>query len=194
MKRVAFLLAAAATACGGGGRDGSAADSTGATSATTDTTNATLTGAGATFPYPLYSKWVLEYGRLHPDVRINYQSIGSGGGIRQFADRTVDFGATDGPMNDSQITAIQGNVLHIPTVIGAVVAVYNLPGVTAQRLTFTPEVLSGIFLGEIRKWNDSRIASLHPGTELPDRDIVVIHRSDGSGTTYVWPAGKSIRT
>jgi phosphate transport system substrate-binding protein len=144
-----------------------------------------LTGAGATFPYPIYSKWVLEYTKTRPNVEINYQSIGSGGGIRQFMDHTVDFGATDGPMADSQITAVRGNVLHIPTVLGAVVPVYNLPGV-AEQLRFTPEVLAGIFLGQITTWNDSRIAAANPGVALPTQDIVVVHRSDGSGTTYVW--------
>ena len=144
-----------------------------------------LTGAGATFPYPIYSKWVLEYTKTRPNVEINYQSIGSGGGIRQFMDRTVDFGATDGPMSDSQITAVRGNVLHIPTVLGAVVPVYTLPGIT-QRLRFTPEVLAGVFLGQITRWNDSRIAAANPGVTLPDRDIIVVHRSDGSGTTFIW--------
>jgi len=144
-----------------------------------------LTGAGATFPYPIYSKWVLEYTKTRPNVEINYQSIGSGGGIRQFMDRTVDFGATDGPMSDSQITSIRGNVHHIPTVLGAVVPVYTLPGIT-QQLRFTPELLAGIFLGQITKWNDSRITAVNPGVTLPNSDIVVVHRSDGSGTTYVW--------
>jgi phosphate transport system substrate-binding protein len=144
-----------------------------------------LTGAGATFPYPIYSKWVLEYTKTRPNIEINYQSIGSGGGIRQFSDRTVDFGATDGPMSDSQITAVRGNVLHLPTVLGAVVPVYRIPGVTAQ-LRFTPEVLAGIFLGQITKWNDSRITAANPGVNLPNTDILVVHRSDGSGTTYVW--------
>lgn len=144
-----------------------------------------LTGAGATFPYPVYSRWGLEYTRSRPNVEINYQSIGSGGGIRQFIDRTVDFGATDGPMTDSQIAAVRGNVLHVPTVIGAVVPAYNLPGVT-ERLRFTPEMLAGIFLGQITRWNDSRIVAANPDVRLPDRQIVVIHRSDGSGTTYVW--------
>ncbi len=144
-----------------------------------------LTGAGATFPNPIYSKWVLEYHALHPDVEINYQSIGSGGGIRQFTDHTVDFGASDGPMTDAQIQAVGGNVYHLPTVLGAVVPTYNIPGVT-QRLRFTGEVLAGIFLGQITKWNDSRIASINPGVSLPDQDIVVAHRSDGSGTSYIW--------
>lgn len=144
-----------------------------------------LTGAGATFPYPIYSKWVLEYSRARAHVEINYQSIGSGGGIRQFVDRTVDFGATDGPMADSQIAAVRGNVLHIPTVLGAVVPAYSLPAVT-QQLRFTPDVLAGIFLGQITRWNDPRLGAANPGVSLPNQDIVVVHRSDGSGTTYVW--------
>jgi phosphate transport system substrate-binding protein len=144
-----------------------------------------LTGAGATFPYPIYSKWVLEYTKTRPHVEINYQSIGSGGGIRQFMDRTVDFGATDGPMTDSAIAVVRGNVLHIPTVLGAVVPIYALPGLTA-RLRFTPEALAGIFLGQITRWNDSRIATANPGVTLPNQEIVVVHRSDGSGTTFVW--------
>jgi phosphate transport system substrate-binding protein len=144
-----------------------------------------LTGAGATFPYPIYSKWVLEYATVRPGMEINYQSIGSGGGIRQFSDHTVDFGATDGPMTDSAITAIQGNVIHIPTVLGAVVPIYNIPGVSVQ-LKFTPDMLAGIFLGQITKWNDSRITAANPGVTLPDNDILVVHRSDGSGTSYVF--------
>jgi phosphate transport system substrate-binding protein len=144
-----------------------------------------LTGAGATFPNPIYSKWVLEYHTLHPNVEINYQSIGSGGGIRQFTDHTVDFGASDGPMTDAQIQAVNGDVFHIPTVLGSVVPTYNVPGVTAQ-LRFTGDVLAGIFLGQITKWNDSRLTAINPGVSLPDQDIVVAHRSDGSGTTYIW--------
>jgi phosphate transport system substrate-binding protein len=144
-----------------------------------------LTGAGATFPYPIYSKWVLEYASVRPNMQINYASIGSGGGIRQFSDHTVDFGATDGPMSDSQITVAGRNVLHIPTVLGSVVPTYNIPGVT-QSLRFSGDVLAGIFLGQITRWNDSRLAALNPGVTLPDQDIVVVHRSDGSGTTYIW--------
>jgi phosphate transport system substrate-binding protein len=128
---------------------------------------------------------VLEYTKTRPNIEINYQGIGSGGGIRQFMDRTVQFGATDGPMTDSQITAIRGNVLHLPMVLGAVVPVYNLPGVTTQ-LKFTADILAGIFLGQITRWNDSRIAAANPGLALPERDVIVVHRSDGSGTTYVW--------
>ncbi len=144
-----------------------------------------LNGAGATFPQPIYQKWVLEYHTQHPNVEINYQGIGSGGGIRQFTDRTVDFGASDGPMTDAQIQAVNGNVYHLPTVLGSVVPTYNIPGVTAQ-LHFTGDVLAGIWLGQITKWNDSRITALNPGVTLPDQDIVVAHRSDGSGTTYIW--------
>ncbi len=144
-----------------------------------------VTGAGATFPNPIYSKWVLEYTVVRPHIQINYQSIGSGGGIRQFTDRTVDFGATDGPMTDSQIAVTHGNVIHLPTVLGAVVPTYNIPGISGQ-LRFTGEVLAGIYLGQITKWNDSRISGVNPGVTLPDQDIVVAHRSDGSGTTYIW--------
>ena len=157
----------------------------GAASAATAQANMRLTGAGATFPYPIYSKWVLEYRSVRPNLQINYAAIGSGGGIRQFSDHTVDFGATDGPMNDSMIAAVGGNVLHIPTVLGAVVPTYNLPGVT-QQLKFTGDILAGIFLGRITSWNDSRIAAVNPGVALPNQDIVVVHRSDGSGTTYIW--------
>jgi phosphate transport system substrate-binding protein len=148
-----------------------------------------LTGAGATFPYPMYSKWFDEYRKLHPDVQINYQSIGSGGGIRQVTEGTVDFGASDGPMTDEQIGAFKDKrgrgILHFPTVMGAVVPVYNVPGVTAQ-LRFTPAALAGIFLGTITKWNDAAIAKANPSAKLPATDIVVVHRSDGSGTSFVW--------
>jgi len=144
-----------------------------------------LTGAGATFPYPIYSKWFSEYHKAHPDVEINYQSIGSGGGIRQVQAGTVDFGATDGPMSDQQIAESKVKVIHLPTVLGAVVPAYNIPGVKAE-LKFTPDALAGIYLGRITKWNDKAIAGANPGVSLPDRDIIVIHRSDGSGTTYIW--------
>ena len=148
-----------------------------------------LNGAGATFPYPMYSKWFNEYHKLRPNFQINYQSIGSGGGIRQVTEGTVDFGATDGPMNNEQIAAFKQKrgtmVLHFPTVLGADVPSYTIPGVTAE-LNFTPEVLAGIFLGTIRKWNDPAIAKVNPGVKFPDTDIIVVHRSDGSGTTYVW--------
>jgi phosphate transport system substrate-binding protein len=148
-----------------------------------------LTGAGATFPYPMYSKWFDEYRKLHPDIQINYQSIGSGGGIRQVTEGTVDFGASDGPMTNEQLSAFRDKhgfaILHFPTVLGAVVPVYNLPGVTAQ-LRFTPSALAGIFLGTITKWNDPAIVAANPAAKLPASDIVVVHRSDGSGTTFVF--------
>ncbi|PYV17889.1 MAG: phosphate ABC transporter substrate-binding protein PstS [Acidobacteria bacterium] len=148
-----------------------------------------ITGAGATFPYPMYSKWFNEYQKLHPNIEINYQSIGSGGGIKQVTEGTVDFGASDGPMTDDQLNAFQAKhgapVLHFPTVLGADVPTYNIPGVKAE-LKFTPEALAGIFLGKITKWNDPAITGQNSGVELPGADIVVVHRSDGSGTTYIW--------
>lgn len=144
----------------------------------------TLNGAGATFPYPLYSKWAQVYAQER-GVRINYQSIGSGGGIRQFLAKTVDFGATDSPMTDEQIRSAQARVLHIPMVAGAVVPVYNLEGV-GPGLHFTGELLADIFLGRITRWNDPRIARWNPGVRLPAADIVVVHRSDGSGTTHIF--------
>jgi len=144
-----------------------------------------LNGAGASFPNIIYQKWILTFNQANPTTQLNYQSIGSGGGIRQFSDGTVDFGGTDAPMTDSAIAAIQGNVLHIPTVLGAIVAIYNLPGVT-QQLKFTPDVLADIFLGKITKWNDARIASVNAGVTLPATDIVVVHRAEGSGTSYGW--------
>jgi len=145
----------------------------------------TLNGAGATFPNPIYSKWFSEYHKLHPDIEVNYQSIGSGGGIRQVIAGTIDFGASDGPMTDDQLKEAKTKILHFPTVLGADVPAYNIPGVTAE-LNFTPEALAGIFLGKIAKWNDKAIASVNSGVNLPDRDIVVVHRSEGSGTTYIW--------
>jgi phosphate transport system substrate-binding protein len=145
----------------------------------------TLNGAGATFPKIIYENWMLTYNQTHPDVKLNYQAIGSGGGIRQFSDGTVDFGGTDAPMTDSAIAAIQGNVLHIPTVMGAVVIAYNLPGLS-QPVKFTPDVLADIFLGKITNWNDARLASINSGLKLPTQDIVVVHRSDGSGTSFVF--------
>jgi phosphate transport system substrate-binding protein len=144
-----------------------------------------LNGAGATFPYPMYSKWFSEYHKLHSDIEINYQSIGSGGGIRQVMEGTVDFGASDMPMKDEQLKETKTKILHIPTVLGADVPAYNLPGVSAE-LKFTPDILAGIFLGRITKWNDKAISTANPGVSLPDRDVIVIHRSEGSGTTFVW--------
>jgi phosphate transport system substrate-binding protein len=148
-----------------------------------------VNGAGASFPNPIYSKWFDVYHQKNANIQFNYQSVGSGAGIKQMTDGTVDFGATDGPMNDDQIKAFQAkrgtDVLHFPTVLGAVVATYNVPGVTGT-LNFTPEALAGIYLGKITKWNDPTIAGANKGVNLPAQDIVVIHRSDGSGTTYIW--------
>lgn len=145
----------------------------------------TLNGAGATFPYPMYSKWFSEYHKAHPEIEINYQSIGSGGGIRQVLAGTVDFGASDGPMTDEQLAQAKTKILHVPTVLGADVPAYNIPGVTGE-LQFTPEVLAGIFRGKITSWSDPAIAKANPGVKLPGDQIIVIHRSDGSGTTYIW--------
>ncbi|HEV3214956.1 MAG TPA: phosphate ABC transporter substrate-binding protein PstS [Vicinamibacterales bacterium] len=144
-----------------------------------------ITGAGATFPYPIYSKWFSEYNKMHPNVEINYQSIGSGGGIRQITSQTVFFGATDGPMTNDQLLAAPSKILHFPTVLGADVPVYNIPGMSAE-LKFTGPLLADIFLGKIARWNDPAIAKLNPGVNLPAMDITVVHRSDGSGTTYIW--------
>jgi phosphate transport system substrate-binding protein len=146
---------------------------------------AQINGAGATFPYPIYSKWFSEYNKLHPNVQINYQSIGSGGGIRQVTNQTVFFGATDGPMTNEQLLAAPGKILHFPTVLGADVPIYNIPGVKSE-LKFSGPVLADIFLGKISKWNDRAIAALNPGVTLPATDITVVHRSDGSGTTYIF--------
>ncbi|MDP9263345.1 MAG: phosphate ABC transporter substrate-binding protein PstS [Acidobacteriota bacterium] len=144
-----------------------------------------LNAAGATFPYPIYSKWFSEYHKQHPDIQINYQSIGSGGGIRQVLAGTVDFGASDGPMTDDQLSQAKTKILHIPTVLGAVVPAYNVPGVKGE-LKFTPQALAGIFLGRITSWNDKAIADANPGVSLPSQSIIVVHRSDGSGTTYIF--------
>src|SRR6266851_2782007 len=143
----------------------------------------TINGAGATFPYPIYSKWFDEYAKVDPSVRFNYQSIGSGGGQKQILAQTVDFGASDGPMSDENLAKARGKLLHIPTVAGAVVVTYNLPG--GPKLKLDGPTIVEIFRGKIAKWNDSQIAGQNPGVELPDMDIVVVHRSDGSGTTYI---------
>lgn len=167
-------------ACGGGKQEGDAGR-------TADSGNAgvALTGAGATFPNPVYAKWFDAYAR-QTGVKINYQSIGSGGGIRQYTEGTVDFGATDGPMTDAQIAAVNGNVLHIPTVLGADVITYNLPALGQTRLKLDGTAIADIFLGKITRWNDPRIASTNPGIALPAQDIVVAHRSDGSGTSFIF--------
>ena len=145
----------------------------------------TLNGAGATFPNPIYQKWFSEYHKAHPEIQINYQSIGSGGGIRQVLAGTVDFGASDGPMSDEQLSQAKMKILHVPTVLGAVVPAYNIPGVS-EDIKFTPQALAGIFLGKITSWNDKVLTSANPGVNFPNQPIVVIHRSDGSGTTYIF--------
>lgn len=174
MKRLVLAAAAlAAIACSSDSKDG-----------TQRSGSVDLTGAGATFPYPLYSKWFSDYA-AQTGVRINYQSIGSGGGIRQLSEGTVDFGASDSPMSDEDISKARGPVLHIPTVLGAVVITYNLPGITTT-LKLSGDVVADIFAGKIGKWNDQRIVSLNPGVSLPGDDILVVHRTDGSGTTFVF--------
>src|SRR5678816_705022 len=167
-----LVLGFVALACNGGG-SGSGSSSV------------SLQGAGATFPNPLYQKWLSEYGKLHPNVKIDYQSIGSGGGIKQLKEQTVDFGASDSPMKDEDLKSAPGEVLHIPTVLGAVVITYNLTGVN-QPLRFSPEVIADIYLGKIKKWNDAKITADNPGVSLPGNDITVVHRSDGSGTSAVF--------
>lgn len=144
-----------------------------------------INGAGATFPYPIYSKWFYEYTKIDPSVNFNYQSIGSGGGIRQIIARTVDFGASDAPMTAEQMKTAKEEIFHIPMVAGAVVLTYNIPGLT-ERLNFSPDVIAEIFLGKITKWNDKKILKDNPGVQLPDKKIIVVHRSDGSGTTFIF--------
>jgi phosphate transport system substrate-binding protein len=144
-----------------------------------------LNGAGATFPYPMYSKWFNVYTQVDPSVRFNYQSIGSGGGIKQITEQTVDFGASDGPMTDEQLKAAPGHIMHFPTVMGAVVLTYNVAGLSTG-LKLTPEAIAGIYLGKITKWNDPELTAANPGLTLPAQDIIVVHRSDGSGTTYIF--------
>ncbi len=170
LRSATLLLTLAVAASGCGGDSGS---------------DVSLTGAGATFPYPLYSQWFDAFHRAN-GTRINYQSIGSGGGIRQFTEGTVDFGATDGPMTDEQIAAVNGNVLHIPTVLGAVVLTYNLPQLGETQLKLDGATIAGIFSGQITRWDDPRLAQLNAGASLPDREIISVHRSDGSGTTYIF--------
>jgi len=179
MNLAALMLLTVACAKGDGSNS-SAASSTASSGGGAD-----LTGAGATFPYPIYSKWFSDYANA-TGIKINYQSIGSGGGVRQISEQTVDFGASDGPMSDEELAKAKGGpILHIPTVLGADVITYNVPGVTAV-LKLTPSVIADIFMGRIKKWNDTRLASLNPGVSLPNQDILVVHRSDGSGTTYIF--------
>ena len=181
MKRLIIAAALATTACAGGDqqRDTGAAGAAGSS-------GVALTGAGATFPYPLYSRWFSDYA-TKTGVKINYQSIGSGGGIRQLSEQTVDFGASDAPMTDAELAKAKGGaILHVPTVIGAVAVTYNLAEVQQQPLKLTGEVLADIFRGRITRWNDTRIAALNAGVSLPAKDILVVHRSDGSGTTFIF--------
>jgi phosphate transport system substrate-binding protein len=178
--RGGLALAALVVACSSGETGDKPTDAARAPAA-----GAALTGAGATFPNPIYTKWFDAYAR-ETGVRINYQSIGSGGGIRQFTEGTVDFGASDGPMTDDQIAAVRGDVLHVPTVLGAVVATYNLPGLGDKPLRFDGPALADIYLGRISRWNDPRLQALNPGVVLPAEDILVVHRSDGSGTSYIF--------
>ena len=167
----AFAFVFVSIACNNGGGPGS--------------TSVNLTGAGATFPNPLYQKWLSEYAKLHPNVRIDYQSIGSGGGIKQLKEQTVDFGASDAPMKDEDLKSAPGEILHIPTVLGAVVVTYNLEGIS-KPLQFSPEVVADIYLGKIKKWNDPKITADNAGVTLPAADITVVHRSEGSGTSAVF--------
>jgi phosphate transport system substrate-binding protein len=181
---ISLCLLAVSSACGGGGSNRQANASRDTSGSAGAAPTAQLNGAGATFPNPIYTKWFDAYNRK-TGVKINYQSIGSGGGIRQFTEGTVDFGATDSPMTDQQIAAVQGKVVHIPTVLGAVVLTYNLsPGGSALKLDGS--TIAAIFLGSITKWNDRRIAAANPGATLPNQDIVVVHRSDGSGTSFIF--------
>ena len=178
--RLTLSLLLILTACSPGDHGGQPGESRRASGS-----GAALTGAGATFPNPIYTKWFDAYA-TQTGVRINYQSIGSGGGIRQFTEGTVDFGASDAPMTDGQVAAVQGNVQHVPTVLGAVVATYNLPSVGKTALRLDGPTLAEIFLGRITRWSDRRLAALNPGVKLPDQDIIVVHRSDGSGTTFIF--------
>jgi phosphate transport system substrate-binding protein len=177
----ALMLALVVAGCGGGGEPGTSTPGTPAAGGGGATQ---INGAGATFPYPIYSKWFSEYHKVRPEVQINYQSIGSGGGIRQLTNRTVFFGASDQPMKDEHLKAAPGAVLHFPTVIGAVVPIFNLPGVT--DLQFSGPVLADIVMGKITKWNDPALVKLNPAVALPDMALTFVHRSDGSGTTFVW--------
>jgi phosphate transport system substrate-binding protein len=180
MLTVVFAALAITVACGGGNSGPVRPPSDASPSGTVQ-----INGAGATFPYPVYSKWFAEYNTLHPTVEINYQSIGSGGGIRQLLERTVFFGASDQPMSDEMLAKASGPILHFPTVLGAVVPIYNLEGTQAQ-IKFTGSVIADIFLGKITKWNDPALMKINPDVSLPATEITVVHRSDGSGTTFVW--------
>jgi phosphate transport system substrate-binding protein len=186
VRRVAAVGAVAGlAACAGGGGDKAGDSGTAAAPAAASSGAVDLTGAGATFPYPIYSKWISQY-LAKTGVKVNYASIGSGGGIKQLQEQTVDFGASDSPMSDQEMTAAKGGpIMHVPTVLGAVTITYNLPGVTAP-LKLSGDVVADIFLGKITKWNDQRIAALNAGVTLPSQTILVVHRTDGSGTTYIF--------
>ena len=179
------LIATASVALGACGGDKPKGQAAGTEAAPAAASGVALTGAGATFPNPIYTKWFDTYAKA-TGVRINYQSIGSGGGIRQFTEGTVDFGATDGPMSNEQMAAVQGNVLHVPTVLGADVLTYNLPAIGSGKLVLDGDAIAGIFLGRITKWNDTKLTALNPGLKLPNNDIIVVHRSDGSGTSFIF--------
>jgi phosphate transport system substrate-binding protein len=189
LPRLSSLLVSAAllaAACGGDRPAGAGAAPAGAGAQPSGATGgADLTGAGATFPNPLYGKWFDTYAK-ETGVKINYQSIGSGGGIRQFVEGTVDFGATDGPMSDEQIASVKGNVVHLPTVLGAVVLTYNLPALGGTKIRLDGPTIADIYQGQVTRWNDQRIADLNPGVKLPATDIIVVHRSDGSGTSFIF--------
>ena len=184
LRRLLVLWAGLAVACAGGGAPSPGASPPPA-GESASAPPGQINGAGATFPYPLYSKWFDEYHKLHPDVRINYQSIGSGGGIRQLVNQTVFFGATDGPMTDEQLKSAPGPIVHLPAVLGGVVPVYNVPGVSAE-LRFSGPLLADVFLGKVKKWNDAALARENPGVKLPATDIAVVHRADGSGTSFIF--------
>lgn len=175
-----FLVLLLAAGCGGSGEKPAGSQLPG-----TGDKTVLLNGAGASFPYPLYSRWIDEYGRLHKNVKINYQSIGSGAGIEQITKKVIDFGGSDAPMTDEKLKEAPGEILHIPTVLGAVAITYNLPDVK-EHIKLSPDVLADIYLGKIKKWDDPRIAALNPGLKLPGQNIVVVHRSDGSGTTNIF--------
>jgi phosphate transport system substrate-binding protein len=179
----AVLAAFSLAACGGGDAQGASPGDMAKQAGGGGGGGATLTGAGATFPFPVYSKWFSEYGKASP-LRVNYQPIGSGGGIRQVTEGTVDFGASDAPMNEEELAKAPG-MLHIPTVLGSVAVTYNVPGVT-QPLRLDGAAVAGLFMGRISKWNDPAIAALNPGVNLPNQDVIPVYRTDGSGTTYVF--------
>ena len=183
MSRPALLVGFTLAMVGCGGGDNPPAGQPGSTPA--PPAGSALTGAGATFPNPIYGKWFSEYNKK-TGIQINYQSIGSGGGIKQFTEGTVDFGATDGPMTEAQLAAVQGQVLHLPTVLGAVVLTYNLSAAGSTQLKLDGPTIADIFLGKITKWNDRRLVAANPGVTLPNQDIIVVHRSDGSGTSYIF--------